>query len=198
MPGRSGKLVDVGEERRDFLRVELLFLALFAFGVWARAINPDLWAPAFGGEKPMDFAYLNSVMGADALPPADPWFSGGRMNYYYFGWMLVAGLAKLSGVPAALAYNLALATWFALIGVGAFSLAWNLWLSGVAKGSAVRGAWIAGVAALSFLPLVVGLYGLDVLGDAGVVQAYHRLPGTLQGQVSLLQGGYEVWLNRQG
>ena len=30
------------------------------------------------------------------------------------------------------------------------------------------------------------------------VQAYHRLPGTLQGQVSLLQGGYEVWLNRQG
>lgn len=30
------------------------------------------------------------------------------------------------------------------------------------------------------------------------VQAYHRLPVALQAQVSLLQGGYEAWLNRQG
>jgi len=48
----------------------------------------------------------------------------------------------------------------------------------------------SGVAALSFLPLVVGLYGLDALGDAGELQAYHRLwPRGTTGSGSGSDGG---------
>ena len=140
----------------SFVRIEGVFLASFALGLLLRVLSPDLWAPGFGGEKPMDYAYLNSVLAAESLPPADPWFSGGRLNYYYFGWMLVGGLTKLSGATPALAYNLALASWFAMTATGAFSLAWNVCQSS-ACGFGRRSAWIAGCAALAAAVLLGNL-----------------------------------------
>ena len=95
----------------------------------------------------MDYAYFNSVLAAESLPPADPWFSGGRLNYYYFGWMLVGVLAKLSRATPAVAYNLALASWFAMTATSAFSLAWNICAFST-RLSEKRRAWLAGSAAL--------------------------------------------------
>ena len=61
-------------------------------------------------EKFMDLAFLNSLSRYSAIPPADPWLSGSTINYYYWGYLLAAAQAKLSGVPPLTAYNLAIAT----------------------------------------------------------------------------------------
>ena len=47
----------------------------------------------------MDLAFLNSLTRFGAMPPADPWMSGLTINYYYWGYLLAAALAKLSRGP---------------------------------------------------------------------------------------------------
>ena len=110
-----------------FLMIEGLFLAFFIFDLLIRLGNPDLWHPAKGGEKPMDFAYFNAVLKSTSFPPYDPWYAGGYLNYYYYGFVLVGALVKWLGIVPAVAYNLILPTVFSLIAMGAFSVAWNIY-----------------------------------------------------------------------
>ena len=112
--------------RRYFLMVEGLFLAFFLFDLLIRIGNPDLWHPAKGGERPMDFSYFNAILKSTTFPPYDPWFAGGYINYYYYGFVLVAMPVKLLGIVPTLAYNYILPTLFASVGMGAFCVGWNL------------------------------------------------------------------------
>jgi len=112
--------------RKYFLMIEGLFLAFFLFDLLIRIGNPDLWHPSKGGERPMDFSYFNAIIKSTSFPPYDPWFAGGYINYYYYGFVLVATPVKLLGIVPTLAYNFILPTLFAMVGMGAFCVGWNL------------------------------------------------------------------------
>jgi len=109
-------------ERRYLIWVELLFLLAFLAWTFVRSANPDI----FGTEKPMEVAFINAILRSETFPPHDPWLSGYAISYYYFGYVLVAMLAKLSAVTGSVAFNLGLALVFALTVLGSFGLVYNL------------------------------------------------------------------------
>ena len=123
---RDGLRREWREGRRYYLLIEGLFLAFFLLDLMIRLGNPDLWHAWKGGEKPMDFSYFNAILKSTTFPPYDPWFAGGYINYYYYGFVLVGVLVKWLGIVPSIAYNLILPTIFALIAMGAFSIGWNL------------------------------------------------------------------------
>jgi YYY domain-containing protein len=204
---------ELRQKRRYFLLVEGLFLAFFIFDLLIRLGNPDLWHPYKGGEKPMDFSYFNAVLKSSTFPPYDPWYAGGYLNYYYYGFVFVGVLVKWLGIVPAVAYNLILPTIFSMIAVGAFSLGWNLI-------SAVKNAWVeryppqetggmvdppdpsdpihpqenrsSGFPKLPFVGGISAALGMALLGNLGtvrmIVQGYQKLAapgGTLEGSTML-------------
>jgi YYY domain-containing protein len=131
---------------------EAAFLVAFLAFAWVRALDPDLWHIWRGGEKPMELAYLNAILRSRYMPPYDPMFAGGIINYYYYGQFLVAVLVKLTGIVPTTAFNLAIPLLFALTFSGAYSIVAGL-----------TGRWWAGLAG-GFGLVVVG--NLDGLGQA--------------------------------
>lgn len=123
---RQALLSFVKRKKKEIAWVEALALAFFLIDLAIRLGNPDLWHPSKGGEKPMDFAYLNAILKSTSFPPYDPWFSGGYINYYYFGFVLIGMPIKLLGIVPANAYNLVIPTLFALAAMAAYSVGYNL------------------------------------------------------------------------
>jgi YYY domain-containing protein len=104
------------------IATELVFTVTFLGWALIRAYMPDISAT----EKPMELAFLNSVLQSEHFPPLDPWLSGYAISYYYFGYVIAAMLTMLSGIPSNITFNLMIALSFALASTGAFGLAFNL------------------------------------------------------------------------
>ncbi len=186
--------------RRDVvLWVEGLFALLYLLWLGVRLLQPDLWHPIVGGEKPMDFAYLNAVMKSTWFPPYNPWFAGYAINYYYFGFVIVGTLIKLIGTVPAVAYNLAVPLLFALTGTGAFSVAYNLFGARLAAhrdgarrpGARWRGSALAGGMATVFTVL---------LGNLGVIHLLRKTLSQVGGEPfpSLIPGFAETVMALRG
>ena len=186
---------------------EAIFLLLFALFLLIRAGNPDLWHPARGGEKPMDFAYLNAVIRSTTFPPYDPWHAGGFINYYYFGFVLVGTLIKLSGIVPWVAYNLAVPTLFALTGLGAFSVAFNLAEGDRATEFPGEEASYGGMRIGSLLAGLAGIFTVVIAGNLGNAKLiFEQLAqrstaqvagsGVLAGLLNLLSGALAVLTSR--
>ncbi|HET9111918.1 MAG TPA: DUF2298 domain-containing protein [Ktedonobacterales bacterium] len=119
---------------------EAFFLAAFLAFTWIRALDPDLWHIYRGGEKPMEIAFIDGLLRSRYMPPLDPWFAGGAINYYYYGQYLAAVLIKLTGIVPTTAFNLMIPLLFAVCFSGAFSLLAGLtrrWWAGAAGGVAL-------------------------------------------------------------
>ncbi len=108
--------------RRAVGGAEAAFWIVFIVFLVLRFFNPDSWHPIWGGEKPMEFAHINAILRTPYFPAFDPWFSGGILNYYYYGEYLVAFLIKLTGIPSEIAFNLAQPTMLGLAASAMYSV----------------------------------------------------------------------------
>ncbi|MDD5367662.1 MAG: DUF2298 domain-containing protein [Anaerolineaceae bacterium] len=121
--GRLAQIQTWFRERGRFVwSAEALFLLAFAFLAFVRSANPDI----VGTEKPMELAFINAILRSPSFPPHDPWLSGYAISYYYFGYVLVSLLIRLSGVVSGVGFNLGVALLFGLTALGAYGLVYNL------------------------------------------------------------------------
>jgi YYY domain-containing protein len=161
-------------KRRYFLIIEGLVLVFFLLFLFIRLGNPDLWHPWKGGEKPMDFSYFNAVLKSTTFPPYDPWYAGGYLNYYYWGFIFVAVLVKWLGIVPSIAYNLILPTLFSMVIMGAFSIGYNLSLTRNREIDNPPAGSEGTVSAVgSTRPYIIGLasaVGLTLLGNLGTLR----------------------------
>jgi len=142
------------ENRSIVIANEVLFALVFGLFAIYRAYNPEI----MGTEKPMEFAFLNAILRSETFPPHDPWLSGFGISYYYFGYLMMAMLAKLSGVPSAVAFNLGITLLFALTVTGAYALVYNL-----VKGAREQGS--RGDSVTRYLVPLLGPLFVAILGN---------------------------------
>ncbi len=147
-------------QRADFFHPEIAFWAVFALFLAFRFAVPDGWHPFWGGEKPMEFALINATGRSAYFPPYDPWFADGYVNYYYYGFYLMAFLFKLIGIPSEVGFNLALPTMMGLLGSASFCV--SSALAQAVSGSR-RTRLVAGWVAVLAMCLIGNLSALQTL-----------------------------------
>ena len=121
--GRQRSILDFLKENTSLaVTIEILFFIAFAFLAFVRSANPELTST----EKPMELAFINGILRSPVFPPQDPWLSGYAISYYYFGYVMTAMLARLSGITGSMAHNLMTSLIFALGAIGSFGIVYNL------------------------------------------------------------------------
>lgn len=145
------------------LLCEVFFFLTLLAGLWIR-MNGAVGSAILGTEKPMDLAFLSGILQSPTFPPQDPWLAGFAINYYYLGYLLIAVLTVMSGVTVGQAFNLGVATIFAL----ASSMVAGLLLAMIFKPDQRINK---GQCASAFLALFLGLMLVLVVGNqAGALQ----------------------------
>jgi YYY domain-containing protein len=112
----------VKEHLTTIILTEAVFIVFFGFWALVRAADPAI----VGTEKPMELAFINAILKSPGFPPNDPWLSGYSISYYYFGYVIVSMLVRITGVSSTVAFNLMVALLFGLVACSAFGLLNNL------------------------------------------------------------------------
>ena len=107
---------------RLLLAEEAVFAVAFAVWALVRAANPEIVAT----EKPMELAFLNSILGRRTFPRTIHGCRGTPSRTTTSGTCSWRMLTNWTGVTAGVAFNLGSALWFALTAVGTYSLIFNL------------------------------------------------------------------------
>ena len=115
---------EIGIDRRAAAETAVVFVAAFLFLIAVRSVDPAVHAA--GGEKYLDYGMLRTLLRSGTLPPEDFWFAGEPVQYYYGGHLVAAILTVLTGSAPELAYNLALAGFYAMLVTAAYDLAANV------------------------------------------------------------------------
>ncbi len=164
---------------------EVLFLVALGFWAFVRSYSPEITTA--GGEKFMELTFLNGILRSDRFPPLDPWLSGYAISYYYFGYIMLAALTQLSGLAPSVAFNVGLATWFALTLTTAFGVTFDM-VAALVRSPSVRGSLEqARQRADSGAALAGGLLG------ALFVAVVSNLEGFLESMQGLGLGSLAFW-----
>ena len=163
----------IKENKKLFIRAELIFLSGFVLMTLVRAANPEI----INTEKFMEMAFINGILKSPGFPPMDPWLSGYSISYYYFGYLLSAMLIRITGVSSSVGYNLVAAFWYGMTAVGAYGILWDLLglRQQTAKSTRTNGylrkhkAILALLAPLMILVMGNWFSGLDMLHARGVL-----------------------------
>jgi YYY domain-containing protein len=97
---------------------ELFFFVALLFWAFIKAHESSIQ----GLEKFMDFGFAKSILNSSYFPPADMWYAGSSINYYYFGHFVMAFLTRLSGLDLAVTFNLMLSALFAFTFTMSFAI----------------------------------------------------------------------------
>ncbi len=149
------------------LFTEALFLLAFVGMVLFRAASPNIT----GTEKPMELAFINAILRSPGMPPNDPWLSGYAISYYYFGYVMVAMLTRLSGVVSGVGFNLAIATWFAMTATAAYGVLYNLLAAWSAKRESTQEK--PGLKGIRAWALLAPLFILVLSNTGGLFEMLH-------------------------
>ncbi len=136
------------------LMVEAVFALFYLAGAMLRAYQPDI-TPA-GGEKFMESMMIHAIARSAAFPPNDAWLSGYSLSYYYFGYVLIAMLAHLSGIAPTVAFNLSSAAFIALAACSIFGVSYALGCK-LGASTAERSGLFAGMLSVVALMLMGNL-----------------------------------------
>ncbi|MEL6404531.1 MAG: DUF2298 domain-containing protein [Chloroflexota bacterium] len=109
------------ENRTVIIVAEVLFIVLFATMFIYRAYQND----TFTTEKPMEMAFISSVIRSETFPPNDPWMAGYAISYYYFGYVMAGMLSVLSGLHSGYGFSMMVALIFSLSGLTLFGVGYN-------------------------------------------------------------------------
>lgn len=173
-------LKELFSEHREMIKTsEIVFGAIFVIGVILRATNPDIWHPWRGGEKPMEMAYFTATTGSTVMPPYDPWHAGGTLNYYYFGWFLLAVPTRLLALMPDVAFNLSVATIAALVAVTVFST------TAMLATTLNRTTDNRGVSAPKLNPVATGVFSSLLFLVLGNLDSYRQLRKRLEENLPL-------------
>lgn len=197
---QAGKLAEirawVGAHWKQVFVSEVIFLLAFFFMAVMRAAD----GIPLHTEQPMELAFLNSILRSPSFPPADPWLSGYGISYYYFGYVMVGMLARITGVVSGVAFNLGVALWFAMTALGAYGMLYSLLTAWFRNRRREQGkAEAAGKAPARWLSLFGPFYILIVSNLQGLLEILHN-NGTFweRGVDGVLRSDFWRWLNIQG
>ena len=104
------------------ITAEILFLAAFIFMTLLKSMLPNLDHT----ETPMEMAFLSAILRSDTFPPRDPWLSGYGISYYYFGYIIVSLLVRVTAVEPAVGFTLAVSLWYALAALVVYGISYQL------------------------------------------------------------------------
>ena len=155
----------IKDNKSLIITTEILFLIAFAFLAFLRAANSELQST----EKPMELMFINSILRSETFPPQDVWLSGYAISYYYFGYVMTAMLAQLSGVNGSTAHNLMTSLVFALGTIGSYGILYNLLTNYASRNSRHSSLITSSFLAPLFLLLMSNFETLlEVLHRAGI------------------------------
>lgn len=145
-----------------YLKGYVVFAFIFFAAFWCIGYNS---AVDCGTENYMDYGFMTSIFRQESFKPADFWFAGERLNYYYLGQASAVFLTRLAFTTPEYGYNLMLCTFIAVVFCACAEIA-----EGFVKNIAVNSMSVSSKTAGIFAGCVAAFAGNFVWVTDGIIK----------------------------